>query len=155
MPLRVPHRAIAVANGQAPQNRVGVGYIQHGGGKNEMGFPAPPFVVVVGTPVVSDPLWVPGFDNFMMTVDTTGSPPATTTSFEYQILDPGTLAVLVTRTILLGAASPAVTIMTFGASSSSAPVATRGDCWITFQLRISAGVGNQTINEIRLWCGVR
>jgi hypothetical protein len=147
MPPRVPHRALPTAAGQNPQNLVGISYLPN----DSFGFPATPFVLLLGASVVSDPIWAPGFDSFMLITDfAVGN-----LDFVYLVLDPLSQVSLVTRTIA-AAAAPGVVLHTFGASSTNAPVATRGDVWIMFQLRLTAvGFANVTVNSIRLWCGVR
>jgi hypothetical protein len=138
--------------GQNPQNLIGLGYMRN----NSFGFPGTPFVVPALGTVTSEPLMVAGWDNFMLVVDfTTGG--GGTSDFRYQILDPESQALLVERTIAVGVAGPAVTLMTFGASGTTAAVATRGDAFYLMALRFTASAAGfpATYNVVRLWCSVR
>ena len=148
----IPLRTLPSAIGQTPQNLVGVGYMPN----NSFGFPGTPFVIAALGSATSEPIWVPGFDSFMLVVDwTVGG--GGTADFRYQILDPESQALLIERTIQLGVVGPAVTLMTFGASSTTSPAANRGDTWIMFALRFTAATAGfpVTIGTVKLWCGVR
>lgn len=149
---RQPRRVLPAAMGQNPQNLIGGGYMPN----DSFGFPATPFVVAALASATSDPILVAGWDSFMLIVDfTTGG--GGTSDFRYQILDPETQALIIERTIAVGVAGPAVTLMTFGASSTTAPAATRGDTWFLMALRFTAAAAGfpATYNSVRLWCGVR
>jgi len=147
----LPLRALPFANGQTPQNLVGVGYLR---AVEELGTPALPFVITFLPPVpfLSNEIMAAGFDNWMLAVDVAAVGGSMT--YEYEILDPQSLATLVTRTIS-AAVAPGVTLLTFGASSASAPAATRGDVWFVFRLKLTANASPQTVNNLRLWGGVR
>jgi hypothetical protein len=149
---RIPVRALPPATGQAPQNMVGIGYMAN----NSFGFPGTPFVIGALGSATTDPIWVPGFDSFMLIVDATGGG-GSTIDARYQILDPDTQALLVERTIVAGVALPAVSLWTFGASSTTAPAATRGDTFLMMAIRLTASAAGfpVTVNAVRLWCGVR
>jgi len=149
---RVPMRALPPMAGQNPQNLIGIGYLRN----NSFGFPGTPFVIAALGSATCDPIMVAGWDNFMLVVDfTTGG--GGTLDMRYQVLDPESQALLIERTVAVGIAGPAVTLATFGASSTTAPVATRGDTWYLMALRFTAAAAGfpATINTVRLWCGVR
>lgn len=109
-------------------------------------------VLVAGNTNTSDPLLVAGFDSFMIFANYAGG--GGTTTWEYNLLDPQTQALLITRTIS-AATAPGVLILTFGAQSATAPAATRGDIFHLIQLRVTANAANQTYTDIQLMCGVR
>lgn len=149
MALVVPFRALPPSVGQAPENKVAVGFL-----RGVDLFTPFPIALGAGASVTSNEVWATGFDNFMLVVTTTAGG-GITTSYQYNILDPTTLAILAVRTIALGAAGPATYVLTFGASSFNAPLATRGDTWIAFSLTITATLNAQSVSYLGLWCGVR
>jgi hypothetical protein len=108
--------------------------------------------VLAGASQTSDPLQVAGWDNFMLFVFYAGG--GGTTTWEYNILHPQTQAVLITRTIS-AATAPGTLIFSFGANSTTALAATRGDVFNLISLKVTANGANQTYNQILLWCGVR
>ncbi|HLB37483.1 MAG TPA: hypothetical protein VJL31_13005 [Gemmatimonadales bacterium] len=150
MPLRIPMRALPVSAGQAPNNMVGVGYLA----QDQFGFPAFPFTVLAGASADSDPILVSGFDNFMWLV-TFASGGGGSVDFSYLHLDPGTLTDYGVVTTIVAALGAGTYLLTFGASSTTAPAVTRGDVWIAFKLRVTANGLNHSFSVMRLFCGVR
>jgi hypothetical protein len=153
MAMRFPQRATPVSVGQTQSNQVATGFFD--GALGQMGITLPLAMGIAAT-VDSDPLWVAGFDNFML-IETFTAGGGTSVSFQYVILDPRTLAPLAVRTIQAGVVAGTNLVQTFGASSQTAAVATRGDAWIVFRLRlVTSGAGaGITVTYMSLWCGVR
>ena len=151
MAIVLPKRVLPASVGHAPENRVGTGFLQ----LTDLYTP-PISLPVAGNTAISNEIWSAGFDNYMIVATVTAAGGVTTT-WAYRILDPTTLAVLATRTISAAVAGPATYVLTFGASSASAGVATRGDAWIAFSLIIThaGGASAQSVTYLGLWCAVR
>lgn len=153
MATRLPMRASPTSLGQSQIGQVATGFFD--GGSGQLGYTLP-LTLGIAVTADSDPLWVPGFDNFML-IDTFSAVGGTSVSFQYVILDPRTLAQLSVRTIQAGTVAGVGLVQTFGAGGQTAAVALRGDVWMAFQLRLvtSGGGGGVTFTYLSLWCGVR
>lgn len=150
MPVRLLRRSTPGygALGNNAQIHLGIGYALN----TELGFAAPPFVVTAGTSVDSDPILVAGYNNFMLLLNISNAGGSVTAS--YVIDDPPTQAQIVARQIAAGLPA-GISISSFGAYGTAVSVTFRGDVFHTITLRIAAVTSNQTINDVRLWAGVR
>jgi hypothetical protein len=112
-----------------------------------------PLVLAPAATQATDPIYVAGWNSFMLFVIYTGG--GGTTTWEYNILDPRTQAVLFTRGIS-AATAPGTLLFTFGAASVTAgSAAGRGDVFQLISLKLTANAAAQTYSQVLLWAGVR
>ena len=107
-----------------------------------------PFTTVVGTPTVTDPIIVVGYNGFMLAWTGTG---AGTETISYDVCDPDDQTTLVTRQIIAGQVTGGPFLFTFGAFSAIGA----SDVFHTIRLRFAAAVANTNTTALRLWAGTR